>query len=332
MKLSDVARVLQSVMPTTNRPVALWSQPGVGKSSVVRQVADSLGISLVTVMGSQFDPVDLRGIPSVKNGKTTWCPPDFLPTSGSGILFLDEMGQADQDVQKIFAQLCLDRRLGEYVMPEGWKVVAASNRVEDRAGVGRVLTHLLNRFIHIDVDVSTQDWQDWAVAAGVVPEVRAFINYRPNLLMQFDPTTNARSFASPRSWHMVSDQMPHLPNDLLFDVVKGTVGEGPASEFVGFLQLYQKLPDIDAVIANPNSFQVPKEPAVLYALIGAIGERIRSKKAPPASLAKVGMRLPDEFGMVAMRDALALDKTLVADKTIQSWIAQARAKGLFKGV
>jgi hypothetical protein len=89
-------------------------------------------------------------------------------------------------------------------------------------------------------------------------------------------------------------------------VVSECVGAGPAAEFLAFCAMYKALPDIDQVLANPTTAPVPKEPAVLHAVIGAMVERCRAGKAQPANFARYGMRLPDEFGMLALRDALAI--------------------------
>jgi MoxR-like ATPase len=170
-----------------------------GKSAVVRKTADDLKLNLVDVRATLLDPVDLRGLPRLSNDSAVWCPPAFLPKGGEGRLFLDELAQAAPLVQAACLQLTLDRRVGEYELPEGWAVVAASNRAEDRAGTHRLISPLLNRFVHLDLEVSAGDWQAWAVSANVAPEVRAFLRYRPGLLLQFDASTNSRAFPTPRS-------------------------------------------------------------------------------------------------------------------------------------
>src|SRR5829696_10397671 len=223
---SEVSKALAALVPT-GRPVYLWGQPGCGKSAVVRQAAATLGLDLVDVRATLLDPVDLRGLPKVTRDTAIWCPPAFLPRAGRGLLFLDERAQAAPLVQAACLQLTLDRRVGEYELPEGWSVIAASNRAEDRAGTHRLISPLLNRFVHLDLDVSEDDWQEWAVGVGVAPEVRAFIRLRPALLFQFDPAVNQRAFASPRSWHFASDLLPHTPAHLLQRVVAGCVGDGP---------------------------------------------------------------------------------------------------------
>jgi hypothetical protein len=110
------------------------------------------------------------------------------------------------------------------------------------------------------------------------------------------------------------------------------VGQGPAAEFVTYCQLYAQLPDIDAILKSPTTAPVPtKEASVMFALVGALVERCRKNKSLVPNFVKYGTRLPDEFGMLALRDALTLDGTVAAHPDVQNWIKQARAKGMFIG-
>jgi hypothetical protein len=127
----------------------------------------------------------------------------------------------------------------------------------------------------------------------------------------------------------VSDVLKATPEDLSTEVVAGCVGEGPASEFAGFLALYRELPDVDAALAKPESAPVPREPAVLYALVGAIAERVRAGSAPAAAAVRYTSRFPDEFALLAVRDLLAVSPALAGDPSVQAWITQARGRGLF---
>ena len=157
----------------------------------------------------------------------------------------------------------------------------------------------------------------------------AFLQYRPALLSQFEPATNLRAFPTPRSWAFVSDVLAHTPAELLHRVVAGCVGDGPAAEFVGFLQLYRELPDLDAVWKQPDTTPVPLEPAVLYALVGALAEKCKSDATPVHGVVRYVLRFPDEFTLLALRDILAVKPQLVSLSVVQQWIARARAKGLF---
>jgi hypothetical protein len=329
MRPSEVLHALEALLPT-RRPLYLWGPPGVGKSSLVREAARKAGLEVIDLRAVLLDPVDLRGLPRIENDAALWCPPAFLPKEGQGGLFLDELAQAAPLVQSACLSITLDRRIGEYQLPEGWAVVAASNRQEDRAGAHRLISPLLNRFVHLDLEVSPDDWQEWAVRENVAAEVRSFLRYRPALLFQFEPTGNQRSFPTPRSWHFASQVLPSTPSHLLHPVLSGCVGEGPAAEFVAFARLCKDLPDVDRVLAQPLTAPVPHEPAVVYALVGALVERCR--RADPATLtafAQYAVRLPDEYGVLAMRDALALDSRLLSRPAAQAWLARARQRGLF---
>ncbi|MEZ6139190.1 MAG: MoxR family ATPase [Zavarzinella sp.] len=302
---------------------------GIGKSTLIRQVAVEEQLTLVDIRATLLDPVDLRGLPHLDGSAVSWCPPSFLPQTGRGILFLDELAQAPPLVQSACLQLTLDRRLGEYELPPYWTIIAASNRNEDRAGTHRLISPLLNRFIHLDLEPSLEDWQAWAVTNGIVPEVRAFLNFRPNLLFGFDPSLQSRAFPTPRSWEFVSAAMSQVPRDLLHSVVIGCVGDGPAAEFTSFLRLFQQLPNIDDALQHPETTPIPHDPATLYALVGALVERCRTDHSPLPQFVRYASRLPEEFGMVAIRDALSIQPSLAALPAVQDWIRNAREQGLF---
>jgi hypothetical protein len=183
-------------------------------------VAKSLELEVLDLRAVLLDPVDLRGLP-VPNGDTVhWKPPSFLPIKGKmggrkGLIFADELAQAAPLVQAAFLQGILDHRIGETELDPGWVWVAASNRQEDRAGTHRMITPLLNRFIHLDLDVSFEDWQDWALMANIDVNVRSYLHWTrhkgESQLFQFDPSAQKRAFPTPRSWHFVSDIMPATP-------------------------------------------------------------------------------------------------------------------------
>ena len=113
----------------------IWGAPGIGKSSVVQMVAQQHDLDLIDLRISQLAPTDLRGLPVPENNKAKWYPPEFLPTEGKGILFLDEINMAPPAIQGIAQQLILDRRVGSYEVPEGWFIWGAGNRKEDFASV-----------------------------------------------------------------------------------------------------------------------------------------------------------------------------------------------------
>jgi len=318
LKPSQISEALAALVKM-QQPVMLHSSPGMGKSQIVHQTADSLGMALTDVRAVLLDPVDLRGLPTVNgDGRAHWATPDFLPTEGAGILFLDEINAAPLAVQAACYQLILDRKLGEYVLPAGWAIVAAGNLQTDRAVVNRMSTALASRFTHIEMICDLDDWCRWALAAGIKTEVIAFLRFRPELLHNFDK--DGRTFPCPRTWEFASKIIGGgLTNGIEFGLLAGTVGEGAAAELAGFLKIYRQLPSPDAVLMSPDTADMPDDPATLYALAGAL-----ARKASPDNfdrvIAYVG-RMPAEFSVLTVRDAITRDAALQSTRPFIEWAA-----------
>lgn len=325
MKPSDLTACLPELI-NAQRPVFIWGPPGIGKSKIVKQIAASLGRGLTDVRTVLLDPVDLRGLPRVNaEGRAEWCPPSFLPSDPKSrdVIFLDELPQAPQMTQAACLQLVLDRRIGEYVMPAGCIVIAAGNRQQDRAGANRMITPLLNRFVHLDLELSNDDWQAWALGAGIDQRIRSFLAWKPNALFHFDPASSDRSFPTPRSWEFVSDVLGHM-KDLVHDVISGCVGGGAAGEFMAFCQLYGQLPDPAKILARPQDHEVPGEPSVLYALCGSLLDHLRKDPKAADAYAVYAGRMPQEFGVLAMRDAPSVVPGILNTPAGSAWLRANR--------
>lgn len=332
MRPSAVAIALGYLIDA-KQPVMIHGSPGVGKSQVVKQVAEQRNIKMIDLRLSQLDPVDLRGVPSVdtKQHMTKWNPPDFLPRDGEGILFLDEINSAAQATQAAAYQLVLDRRLGDYEVPPGWAIIAAGNRATDRAIVNQMSTALKNRFTHINYEVHNDDWCDWALRHNVAVEVLGFIRFRPMLLNEFEQRNDskaekeriqrlkdAQAFATPRSWEFLSRVVQQKPSsDVEYELYTGIVGEGAAAEFMGYLKYYRDLPNLDALLMNPDKAKVPEEPATLYAL--ATGLATKASTDNLERVVKYALRIPAEFQVLLMKDAIVRDNTLTNTKAFNDW-------------
>ncbi len=247
----------------------IWGPPGIGKSSIVAQVAARHSLSFTDVRLSQLAPTDLRGLPVAESGLSRWYPPEFLPRGqeSRGVLFLDELNMAPPAMQGIAQQLILDRRVGSYEVPPGWFIWAAGNRREDRAAVFEMPSALANRFLHLDVSPDFDSFKAFALAAGVDERILAFLSFRGSLLHKIDP--QAPAWPSPRSWAMASGL---LGAELS---IEPAVGAGAASEFAAYISLYDALPDLNLILlGRGGSLEFPREPSVRYALI--IGLTVRS--------------------------------------------------------
>jgi hypothetical protein len=315
------------------QPVMIHGSPGVGKSQVVHQIAKERGIDMLDLRLSQLDPVDLRGVPSVntKTGVTSWNAPDFLPRDGKGILFLDEINSAAQATQAAAYQLVLDRRLGDYELPDGWSIIAAGNRTTDRAIVNQMSTALKNRFTHLNYEVNNDDWCEWALRSNIAVEVLGFIRFRPMLLNEFEQRNaskeekgriqrlkDAQAFATPRSWEFLSRVVQQKPSPgIEYELYSGIVGEGCAAEFMGYLKYYRNLPNLDALLMNPGNAPVPEEPATLYAL--ATGLATKATADNFERVVKYALRMPAEFQVLLMKDAIIRDTSLTNTKSFNEW-------------
>ena len=249
----------------------IWGPPGVGKSSVVAQVARQHDLEFVDVRLSQLAPTDLRGLPVPEtdgqgSGVSRWYPPEFLPRSGKGILFLDEVNMAPPTMQGMAQQLILDRRVGSYELPGGWFVWAAGNRKEDRASVFDMPAPLANRFLHLTVRPDFDSWRSYALARGLHEHVVAFLTFRPELLWRLDPQQPA--WPSPRSWEMAA----HLHRAGLD--VSSAIGEAAGAEFAAFVRLFEQLPDLGTVLSGQGAgLKLPDEPSVRYAAVVGLAAR-----------------------------------------------------------
>ena len=327
MRARDITAALTAILPD-GPPVLLWGAPGIGKSDLVDQAAKNLGWDLIVSHPVVDNPTDAKGFPWLTQDDAGETIAEFVPfgtlrravaATKPTAWFLDDLGQAIPAVQGAYMQLVLARRINGHVLPDCVRFVAASNRAEDRAGASKMITPLLNRFCHLDMEVSTEDWHAWALKAGIEPDVRAFINWRPTLLHQFDPKTGEKAFPTPRSWEFVSRHAKACPDSVLLPVVSGDVGQAAAAQYIAFRRVYKNLPDVDALMSNPASEPVPGEekPDVLYATVGAIVEK--AKTCPLPKLDNCGIlagRLPNEYGVLLVRDLMAVRKAEVSNRKL----------------
>ena len=311
----------------------IWGGPGIGKSEIPQQVANELNIPLLDFRANLFDPVDVRGIPytrddlSVASGAmkiTSWAPPDIFPSEEThgprGLFMIDELPTAPPATQNAFLQLLLTRQVGNYKMPDGWSCLAAGNRLTDGASVYQMPSPVRNRLMHYELEPSLDAWCEWALKNKVNTTLVSFMRYRPNLLYSFKADEYA--FPTPRSWSFVDKRLrltKNMDDSRLFFGIAGAVGTGPAGEFLAFAKIADKLPDIDNLIANPSSYMPSEDPAVLYALTGAVASRAEESKLE--NIMKLGKKIPTEFQVVLVKSILAIDKALFNQPTIQSWIS-----------
>ncbi len=254
------------------RPVFLWGPPGIGKSDVVKQIGEDAGRQVIDVRLALWEPTDIKGIPYYNSdaGKMVWAPPAELPTDpeSKAIIFLDELNSAPPAVQAAAYQLILNRRVGTYELPKGVDVVAAGNREGDRGVTYRMPAPLANRFVHLEMKVDFDDWQDWATLNKVHPDVVGYVGFAKQDLYDFDPKSPSKSFATPRSWSFVSDLLSDndVDNETLATLISGAVGDGLGNKFMAHRKIAGKLPKAEDILDGKVKDLAIKEVSAMYSL------------------------------------------------------------------
>jgi len=272
-KLSDLLLHLAVV-----RPVFVWGQPGIGKSSLVQDFADALGIECVSLLGTQLAPEDLIGVPQIIDGLSRFCPPANIARKEPFVLFLDELNGASSEVQKSFYSLILEQRIGDYTLPKGSVVIGAGNRAQDSAIVRQMSSALINRMVHIHLVSSPREWINWARKNELHPWVVDYIALRPDHLSAPSPKVE-QAFSTPRSWHMLSDALKSF-GDAIDDsslklIANGCVSPTHAGQFLAYVHQLQHNYDLNSILKGNMPW--PAEPAqrdILYFLAQSFRARL----------------------------------------------------------
>ena len=268
------------------RPVFLWGPPGIGKSEVVAGIAEELGGTMIDLRLAQMEPTDLRGIPYYNKdiGKMDWAAPvdlpdeEFAKTQKIVVLFLDEMNSAAPSIQAAAYQLILNRRIGKYHLPDNVVVIAAGNRESDKGVTYRMPAPLANRFVHLEMRVDHEAWQNWAVMNNVHKDVVGYIGFAKQDLYDFDPRSASRSFATPRSWTFVSELLEDdIGDHTLTDLVAGAVGEGVAVKFMAHRKVAGQLPKPEEVLLGKVTELKVKEVSAMYSLVVSMCYELRDQ-------------------------------------------------------
>jgi len=305
-------------------PAFIWGAPGIGKSSIVKSIAKEQGMECIDLRLALMDPTDLKGIPfyDKESHSALWAPPAFLPTKGEGILFLDELNSAPPSVQASAYQLILDRKVGEYTLPDGWAIVAAGNREGDRGVTYRMPAPLANRFVHFELEVSVEDWREWAYSVAFDERIIAYISYKNEHLFTFNAKSDIKSFATPRSWEYVNGILQtKLKGELLLETIGATVGRDVAVSFVGFMKIASRLPDIEAIL-SVGDFHYSQEIDVLYALsTGLVSGYLKEQSEQRLeNLLLYTLEMQSEFAVMVVQDLQRAGVDMQHSAAFKKWV------------
>lgn len=341
---SQTLRMMHVMKLADQTPLVLGSV-GVGKSETIYQFAESLaeeeGLSvswdnasptakqfgLVDFRLSHFESVDFGGLPYIVDGVQKRAMLGNLPTKGKGLLFLDEFAQAGQDLQAIASQLIKERRLGEYVFPEGWSIVLAGNRHSDRSSANKIVAHGMGRVGMIEFESNANDWLKWASENGVDERLIAFIQYQPQYLNNFDPKIVEPS-ATPRTITNLSKVLAQNPDkDILQNLIYGFVGREFTAEFMAFITLMQDTPNLQKIL-DGKKVDVPEGVGLQYATAVALTSTIKESKDSELAihfenaLKFVEQFQTDEFAIFFVRTMVGMKPQLKETKVYSDFVVR----------
>jgi len=307
-------------------PVFIWGAPGIGKSSIVKQVAKERGLEFIDLRLSLMDPTDLKGIPffDKDNHEAVWAKPNFLPKDphSKGILFLDEINTAPPSVQASAYQLVLDRKVGDYALPSGWSIVAAGNNESDRGVVYRMPPPLANRFVHLDMEVDFEDWKAWAYRHDIDSAVIGFLHFDKEKIFLFDSAKNEKSFPTPRSWEYVDKVLKSgVAKELLYETIAGAVGKESATAFLSFKAVMHELPDIEKVLGG-EVCEFSTDNQLLFALVSGIVSNIYhdTQTIKIDNALKLSLNLPPEFAVMLVKDMQQNGISVEGSSEWENWV------------
>lgn len=321
----------------------LISSPGIGKSALAYQIAEKYKLCVIDIRLSQADPADLNGFPFILSRdekiqdrvnkapvKASYVPMEVFPVEGDEIpegyagwlLLMDEFNSAPLAVQAAAYKIVLDRMVGMHRLHPKCLVMAAGNLSTDKAIVNRQGTAMQSRLIHLPIHACLKAWMKWADRAEVDYRVKAFLNFKPDLLHKFDPNHSELTFPCPRTWDFMSKIIKpiedvHVEN---MPILAGTVGEGAAREFHGFIGVFGKIPTFSEILANPQGVSFGDEPSMQYALAGMLSARMNKDNAQPvvSFLSRLGI----DFQVIALRAAIVRDRSIKKEPAVKTWLSK----------
>lgn len=299
--IPELEGILEKYCGAAARPgyaVKIEGSPGVGKSALVRQVAEKLNYYFIDTRLAFKENVDLGGYPVPDHEarrmvyfRPRFIPPPEVPKGYNGILwFLDEANRAHPTVIQTLFQIITDNICGEHELPDTTAIVLAGNLGEaDRTTITDFDDSALDgRLALFHLKPAVEDWLAWAETAGIHGAIRKYITMYPGELWKEEKGT-----PNPRAWHQVSQALKlswgFEDEESLLAALRGSegaalekmiaslVGEMEAHEFISHLKAPRQLTVTEvlnrdaAALEKVRGSNVPVED-LLWVLSGALEE------------------------------------------------------------
>tara|TARA_R100001369_G_C3309403_1_gene167063 strand:+ start:701 stop:1759 length:1059 start_codon:yes stop_codon:yes gene_type:complete len=318
-----------------DKPISihLEGSMGIGKSALCRQVANDNYLWLVMISLAQFEPTDIGGMRMPDGEGMRVLRPDWVVTNDKweklktegykGILYVfDELPQAPVLNMNIYAQICDEYRIGEYKLDRSYcYVMSAGNKLSDKAGTNAMPSHLIDRLSFLEVEANLDDTCNYFAKTGVDYRIISWLRFQPEFLHQFQRGVNA--YPTPRSHERVSTMLRwNLDAEAMSEAISGQIGASAYANLKTHMDIHEKCPDVDKLIADPMNAPLVEEPPIMYALCSSLSMRANDKNM--GNILKYVQRLPnEEFQAYFLKDALSRDQTLKQNKDVRLWAGKS---------
>lgn len=322
MKPSELQKLL-SIAFQNGIKVLIKGQPGIGKTEIVMTAAKSAGADLVIMHPAVSDPIDFKGLPFATNGVAEFLPygqlRKLIEATAPTVCFIDDIGQAPHAVQAALMQLIQQREIDGHKISDHVVFCGATNDSSHMAGVTSILEPVKSRW-HTIVELHADqiEWVRWAQKADIREEIIAFVMFRGmEVLSNFKATRDLTNSPSPRT--VAAAAKLYGAGLYTMPILAGACGEGWASEFLGFIKVYKTLPDPEECIKNPKTAPVPsaEDAATLFALTVALS--LRATKPNLGNITEYLKRLPKEYEVFSIKDALTRATDLQNTAAFTNW-------------
>lgn len=265
----------------------LTSSPGMGKSAIIRSVADEFGMKLIDHRLSTSAPEDLSGLPFRNGDRAEFIPfADLFPIEGDEVpegyngwlLFLDELPSARKEVIAAAYKLILDRMTGQKKLHPNVMIICAGNKATDRAIVNPLGTAMQSRVVHFEMELNFDIFvEDVMIPQEWDERLVAFLHANPGYLHDFDPAHKNKTFCCPRTWDFINKDLKNQPEGALPDedslYYSGFVTPGKAVEFVQFTQVYNRMITIEKVVKDPLGCTLPEDNNLCWATVNHLANK-----------------------------------------------------------
>ena len=314
----------------------LQSSPGMGKSSIIRSIANEANLRTIDHRLSTSAPEDLSGLPEFYtdddgNRRSRFVPFDTFPIEGTRVpegrngwmLFFDEFNSATKSVQAAAYKIVLDKMVNQTPLHDRVFMVAAGNLATDRAIVNSLSTAMQSRVVHLEMELIFEHWfEDVALAEDWDHRIRAFLSFMPKKLMDFRPDHNNKTFNCPRTWGFLNKLIKGKKFSVTQDskgndvyeidgktpLYTGVITPGTAVEFVQFTKIFTQLPSLKAILADPENLPIPHDTNLRFAIVTFLTDHVTLENFEEIS--KYLKRFTTEFRVLFFRSLMVQKPTL----------------------